>query len=1138
MPNPQEPMNTDLYYRVSDLPIASPISGSEFVEAIQNGKNVRFTLSQLFSSGASAYDVAVENGYIGTQVEWLASLKGLDGLTGAAGANGKTALEVLKEAYPAEFGVYYMDDVGNMRRILTGDDGASGEDGKSALDVLKENFPEAFQNYYNTDEENMLALLKGQDGAAGRGVIEELQELYPHEFVVGDEESDQETMTRLLKGEKGDRGTLTRVVGEVENTDGLPDALEAEQAGHAYLIENNMYVPVAGEWINVGNLTGPEGMGLRILGTLDSIAGLPNDNNRAGDAYLINKKMYVWDSLRWGETGNVGAPGKSAYELSKDDGFEGTLSEWVYSLRGETGRTGAEGPRGLTGLPANAINVIGSLDSELQLPDEGGSGDAFFIGDNLWFWNGDVWSDAGVYAPESAYAVALRMGFEGSESEWLESLVGAAGEMGLQGPMGLNGTTGPGLKLLGTKSSVAALPATSENLGDAYLVDGTSWVYGTDGWFDAGVFRGEKGEKGDQGPQGIQGITGPQLVIVGEVASSAELPLAGDTAPGVAYAIGANVWIRGATNWFNAGALRGVQGERGLKGDRGPQGVQGETGPQGQRGQQGYRGEAGGVGERGVQGLQGPVGKQLVLMGRVSSQAELPISATVGDAWVINDSVWIWSISNTWVDTGILQGPQGIKGDSGTNGTNGVNGAVGSMGPQGPQGKALNLLGTKATVGELPPETAEGFSWMVGEVAYLKTSSGYVNIGTLQGPQGVQGPQGIKGDSGTNGTNGVNGERGAQGPALKLYGKLATPDLLPADMPEYGMSYVVGDRLYTYGVTGWSDMGFFGAVSAYDIAMALLPEASRVTEAVWVTSLKGDQGETGVSGADGIDGKSITIMGSFARADLLPVSGSAGDGYLVGMDLYVWAGSLWKNVGPVRGPDGQRGEVGPMGLQGKQGIQGARGIAGSRGPGLLLGDYDPGALEGSVGDTWTNTVTQGVWLKSTTTLWTFIGNFGGGNVYSPANDGTQYVRKGSQWVALSSPPDDGFQYVRVGADWVKLDSPPDDGFQYVRRGKNWARLNTYDLGPVVTTGVCDISTSNVFTLANSSAGIKTISFTNAPAGRAMTVVVLVSGKVGNVIWPVGIIWSDNAAPQLGALVTNVVLLWDGTRFIGSVAASA
>ena len=61
-------------------------------------------------SGLSAYDIAVENGFIGTEQEWLDSLKGEDGQDGAKGDKGD----------PGEKG-----DKGDK-----GDTGAAGEDGQ------------------------------------------------------------------------------------------------------------------------------------------------------------------------------------------------------------------------------------------------------------------------------------------------------------------------------------------------------------------------------------------------------------------------------------------------------------------------------------------------------------------------------------------------------------------------------------------------------------------------------------------------------------------------------------------------------------------------------------------------------------------------------------------------------------------------------------------------------------------------------------------------------------------------------------------------------------------------------------------------------------------------------------------------
>lgn len=40
--------------------------------------------------GYSAYEIAVQEGFVGTEAEWLASLKGAKGDTGATGPQGET----------------------------------------------------------------------------------------------------------------------------------------------------------------------------------------------------------------------------------------------------------------------------------------------------------------------------------------------------------------------------------------------------------------------------------------------------------------------------------------------------------------------------------------------------------------------------------------------------------------------------------------------------------------------------------------------------------------------------------------------------------------------------------------------------------------------------------------------------------------------------------------------------------------------------------------------------------------------------------------------------------------------------------------------------------------------------------------
>lgn len=88
-------------------------------------------------NGKSAYEMAVENGFVGTEAEWLESLKGddgKDGTNGKAGVDGKDGAD--------------------------GKDGVNGQDGKSAYEIAVEN------GFVGTETE-WLESLKGSDGKDG-----------------------------------------------------------------------------------------------------------------------------------------------------------------------------------------------------------------------------------------------------------------------------------------------------------------------------------------------------------------------------------------------------------------------------------------------------------------------------------------------------------------------------------------------------------------------------------------------------------------------------------------------------------------------------------------------------------------------------------------------------------------------------------------------------------------------------------------------------------------------------------------------------------------------------------------------------------------------------------------------------------
>ena len=134
--------------------------------------------------GKSAYEIAKENGFDGTEAEWLASLKGAPG---AAGANGKDG-ENGKTPYVGENGNWYIgeNDTGKPSR------GAKGEPGRDGVT------PTFSIESVETGEPGTNADVTMTGDAPNHGL----------RFVIprGDKGDKGDTGSPGAKGEKGDKG--------------------------------------------------------------------------------------------------------------------------------------------------------------------------------------------------------------------------------------------------------------------------------------------------------------------------------------------------------------------------------------------------------------------------------------------------------------------------------------------------------------------------------------------------------------------------------------------------------------------------------------------------------------------------------------------------------------------------------------------------------------------------------------------------------------------------------------------------------------------------------------------------------------------------------------------------------------------
>src|SRR5215469_11493872 len=399
---------------------------------------------------------------------------------------------------------------------------------------------------------------------------------------------------------------------------------------------------------------GVPGQSVTIKGSVATAANLPTTGNQVGDGWITTDTghLHVWTGTAWNDVGNVTGPAGP----TGPQGIQG-----VPGPTGATGATGATGTPGATGAtgPAGATGAQGPQGPQGLTGQTGLQGTPGAQGPQ------GIAGNAGPTGPQGATGPA-----------------GATGPTGSQGPQG---PAGQSLSMKGSVSSSSSLPASGNNLNDAWIASDTGhlWVWNGSSWVDAGQFQGPIGPTGPQGIQGATGLTGP----------------AGATGPT---------------------GPAGPTGDTGLTGNTGPQGPQGNQGPTGPAGPQGTTGATGAQGPQGPAGPQGPQGnpgQSVTIVGSVPTEADLPTSASPGDGYITEDTghLWVWS-GTVWNDVGLVQGPPGPTGPTGPQGATGLTGPQGASGPQG----ATGATGSQGSTGPTGPAGATG----------------------AQGPTGATGPPG------------------------------------------------------------------------------------------------------------------------------------------------------------------------------------------------------------------------------------------------------------------------------------------------------------------------------------------------------------------------------------------------------------
>jgi len=670
--------------------------------------------------------------------------------------------------------------------------------------------------------------------------------------------------------------------------------------------------------------TGPQGTNIVLKGSVAAAANLPLSSNTVADAYITTDTgdLYVWDGGTWSNVGQIVGP-------QGDVGPTGlTGSTGALGPAGATGSTGLQGSTGPTGSQGVSVTLVGSVPDISDLDNVVGpsQGDAIIV----------VNDDNNLYIADAAGGW-----FSAGKIAGPTGPTGSVGATGPTGSTGLQGNVGP----TGPTGAVSTTPGPTGPQGDV----------GVDG---------PTGPEGDIGPQGAS------IVLLGSVATSADLPASGNSVND-AYVVTAdgNLYVWDGTEWNSVGQIVGPTG---------PQGIVGPTG------------------EIGSTGPTGPQGTAINLIASVKNEAALPDSAdditrvvTIdstpdgvrylfdgvavptlflheGGKYVfnqfngsnLNNQMYLSATPNGHHSTGGFVVDFEYSSGVTYTGTSGTNGLLTIVVPEGaPTLYFVSVNGSAAGYGSggslviTSNSVNDAYVNQDNGDLYVWGGTSFTNVGQIVGPEGSIGQTGGLGPQGSTGLTGPTGSSGGITFNVSVNAAFNSYTINGSDDPQLsvirGHRYVfsLGESVGGYPLRFMTIAGPYGASFEYstgitnpgadsgeiiweipfnapDTLYYVAQNDSTLSGAITVSALgpagpagvAGPSGPTGARGPTGPTGYTDISSTTYETLDELRIAeptGSPGDAYFVLGVLYVWDLGLsdWRSTGNLLGPTGSTGET-------------------------------------------------------------------------------------------------------------------------------------------------------------------------------------------------------------------------------------
>ena len=725
------------------------------------------------AEGKSAYQIAVENGFSGSEEDWLLSLKGEAGKTGATGASGpqgqpgargaEIELQKIENEVKWRYASTQSIDVGYVADNKTRVKKQGGDNTKIEyinlvnLPTIVDSAIVNFVSFFGVTEDGKPA---GTSNPARRpGVVPEnsfphlgnLDPTSPKKFKASNNKITLDANFSYSRMAEVELKSLQKYAQEGLYPVRISKMIiqltylnnVSKEAGKTFIEYTFLEDKYPNEWsslVTVEELKGPkgepgpkgeDGKPFEIKKTYESIEamnqGYSTDGLTEGDLVIIATSDTTNE-----DNGKIYTKGATEYVFLVDIATVGEAVQGPKGDKGDTGDTGPQGPQGIQGEagPQGPKGDKGDIGPQGPKGDTGEAGPQGPKGDK---------GDIGPQGPKGDTGEAGPQGPKGDKGDPGEpGAKGDPGVQGPQGPQGIQGDIGP----QGPKGDT----------GEA----GPQGPKGDKG--DIGP-QGPAGEKGEQGLPGAKGEKG-DAGVAGKI-TSVEATVDNNTGvPSVEVQTGGTESERTITlNFKNLKGEKGDTGEQGPKGETGAQGVKGDQGEPGAKGEtgaigpQGPKGDKGDIGPQGPQGIQGEAGPIGPAGADGKSVTISEVTATV-DSNVGSPSVEVllggtdeaktisFKFKNLKGERGEV-GPQGLKGEQGVPG---IQGPAGEKGEQG-------LPGAKGDKGDIGPQGPKGDKGEQGEPG-------------AKGETGAIGPQGPKGDKGDPGIQGPKGDKGEIGLGL------------------------------------------------------------------------------------------------------------------------------------------------------------------------------------------------------------------------------------------------------------------------------------------------------------------------------------------------------------------------------------